>query len=466
MKKSTLITLVVFAGLLAGAVWSVTRKAERGITRVSLTAVKKEQIDRLELTGKNPIELKKQGDKWVLGNGKDADPRAVNDAVEAVARIDTSDLVTRNSERFADLEVNDEKGTRVKAFAGAQKVAEFVVGKAGPQGTHVRFEDEVYLVKALYPYVFSKQASAWHKLKLFEDKVEDVSRVEVALAGSPAYALVKDADKWKFEDPTIVPEGFRFDANTANALVSALVGLSAKEILEKDPGAETTKLGEGADKVAFVAKDGARREVLLGAAKDDGSLHAQVVGKPDVYLLATWTAKNVRKAASDLRDLSIVKLEKEKVKKLEVLDGKNQVVFEKQGADWKIATSSEKVPDDFQLDPGAVDRRLSSLATARAMKAADASVKATGLEKPQAQVKATLEDGTTVALLFGADVKDEGRDAFYARGNADPETYLVGKWVKDSLTGGLTTFKKMPPPQMPQGLPPGFNIPGIPMGGQ
>src|SRR5512137_1425314 len=130
MKKSTVIVVVVFIALLGGAYLLMSKKPERGITRISFSAVDKDKIDRVVIGGPNATELKKQGDKWQLASGKDADADAVKRLLEAIPKVDSADLVTKDTARFADLEVSDEKGTTVAASANGVEVAKFVVGKA------------------------------------------------------------------------------------------------------------------------------------------------------------------------------------------------------------------------------------------------------------------------------------------------------------------------------------------------
>ena len=105
MKKGTIIAAAVFAALLVAAVMSTHRKPERGITRLSFATLDKSRIDRLEIAGPNPVELKKGAAVWTLANGHQADQAAVEAALDALTRIDTADLVTSSSARFAELEV-------------------------------------------------------------------------------------------------------------------------------------------------------------------------------------------------------------------------------------------------------------------------------------------------------------------------------------------------------------------------
>jgi hypothetical protein len=450
MKKSTVITVLIFLGLLAGVVLNMEPKIERGITRVSFAALDSSSIDQIVITGKNPIEMKHQDQGWVLGDGRRANANAVKRLVEAIPKIDSSELVTKNPDRFAEFEVDGEKGAGVAAYSQDHPVAEFTVGKSASDGAYVRIGNSVYLVKRVYPHVFSKKSSAWHKLDLFDAKLDwkKVTRVDLSPASGKPYALVKKNDKWEIEDPKAVPEGFRFDHSAASSLVMSLVLSRASDIIFDDPGVEKTGLGNGYDVLAFVDQAGKRHELHLGTATDKGDVYAKVVGRDDVYLLTKYSARKLKKQATDLRDMKIIDLDPEKVTRLSIADGKQTLVFEKQGSMWKIGKTSEKIPDGFELDDKLIERRLQALANAQAIKLSDdGSPAKTGLIRPVATVSAVLEEGPDVTLTFGKQTKTDDREAVYAQGNIDQAIYLVSKYSLTNLTSGLIAFKKRPAPQ-------------------
>jgi hypothetical protein len=449
MKKSTLIALVVFLALGIGVVVTMTRKPEAGISRVSFAGINKDDIDRVEVTGKNPITLVKQEGAWKVENGKAADSAAIDRMLESIPKLKSSELVTKSADRYAELEVDDEKGARVKAFKGRELLAELVVGKFASGGAYVRIGDAVYTAGGINAGTFSREKSTWLERKLLDDKLADVKKVEVALLGQKPYALVAEGDVWKVEDAKLLPKDFRFDSNAARALVTSLVTLRAKDILDVDPGIEKSGLSDKADLLAYSIEQGTgeikttvRRELRLGLSLEDKSVYAQVSGKADIVTLPEYTVKNLKKAVTDFRDLKMMDFDKDKVTKLVINDGKLKLTLLKQGAEWKIESSSEEIPKDFELDAMGVTRRLTTLQNARAAKVVDVPEASAGLNAPVAEVVATLEDKKTVKVAFGKSLKDEERDMIFARGNADKAIYLVTKWTRENLCGGLKTFKK------------------------
>ena len=107
MKKSTLVAVLVFAALVLVVILISGDRSERGITRISFAQVDTSLIDRIVVTGKNPVELQKEGESWKVADGRKADESAVKRVLEAVGKITSSDLTTRDQGRYEELEVND-----------------------------------------------------------------------------------------------------------------------------------------------------------------------------------------------------------------------------------------------------------------------------------------------------------------------------------------------------------------------
>jgi hypothetical protein len=459
MRRSTLISIAVFLALLVAVMLRVGRQTERGISRISFAEVAIDTTDRLEISGSNAVELTKDGEIWRLANGREADRNAVRQLLEAIPTIASSDLVTREPNRFSDYQVDAEGGTGVQVFSGERWLAAFVVGKSAPGGAYLLVDGGVYRAPRLPTGLFSRPSSAWLERRLFKDPIEEVAKVEVKLGEGNAYALVNQDGKWELEDSSVAPEGFRFDAKEAQRLATALLNTRAMEFLAEDPGVETTQLDENADLLAYTLKAeegiGERRELRLGAKTEGAEVYAQVSGSNDIITLAEGTARGLRKPVSDLRDLSMIRVDKEKVVELQIVDRENRLVLQKKDTGWEIATSSQKVPDDFEPDQSQVAHRLARFAGMQAVSLADSKApKKTGLGRPSAEITATLEDGSVVTLAFGKETEEEGRKFVYARGNADEEIYWVTRFSRETLTGGLDTLKETGPAPVPGGIDP------------
>lgn len=447
MSKNTLIAVAAAAVLVVWAALSATTSSERGISRIDFSAAAPESITDIKLSGKYEASLKKEGEDWKV-DGKRADGAAVKRLTDAIAKVKSSDLVTKSESRYEELEVDDAKGLKVLAMAGPKTVAEFTVGKASKGGTHVRKGDEVYSVTGVFPTVFGKDTAGWRDKKLFTVDKKDIAKASVKLASGTSYDLVKEGELWKLADMSVLPEGFRFDHAIAERVITTLAGLRVKEYVSEDPGAEATGLGAGFDSLTFSAGD-TSYVVQLGKSTESGDVYGQVVGGEGLFLVAQYNVGNLRKLPTDMRDLKVIDVATDKVVALEITHGAEKVSFEKKEKDWSLKSSSPKPAEGFELDINAIARRLSSLARARAMGVAP---EGTALGRTTAKAVMTLEDGSKVELVLGAETKRDDKSFYLAKGNIDGLVYEMASHQLNGLMGTLESFKKQPPPPMGGGM--------------
>lgn len=441
MKKSTLLALVVFVALAVAAAMTLRQEPQRGITHLSLGNVDAAAVDRVLIGADDGISLEKKDGEWTLG-GVRAEAASVQRIVESLAGARSSDLASRNPERWPELEVDDEKGARVRLFSGGKTVADAVIGGAVRGGSYVRTGQEVYAVDGIYRASFTRDRTGWIERKVFFDQPEVVERVEVALAGAAPYALVKKDDKWQLEDPALLPAGQRFDGDAAAQLVRSIATARAEDVLAAEPD-QPTGLGEGADVLRFTVTGDAEPRVLMLGSAATGGVYARSSAREHVLTMSTSTAGGLRKKVEDLRDLSFVDVDPGRVERLAIVDGNERLALAKREGTWEIAESSQPPAADFTLDPAAVMRRLAMLGRAAAVAEATQPL-ASGAAS--ATVTATLDDGSTVVAAFGSPSTWQEREVVAATGNADDKTYFVEKAMRDQLVAGLDSFKRTAPP--------------------
>ncbi len=457
MKKSTLIILAVFVVLAGFAFVHFRKPAERGITRLALPKIDAKDVDGLSVTGPMAVELTKSGDAWTLTDGREADQSAVTRAIEAGAKVQSSDLLARGTEHYAAYEVDDAKGTHVTFKKDGKTVSEFIVGKSLSGGaTAVRVGDDVYAVKGVAAGLFAKPASTWLERRLFTQNVGDATKLEVKLAGEEPYALVKDKDAWTLEGG--VPADFKLDGGVAAGLVAQVVALRAKDVL-----ATATPASPPEDVFVITWKDGSSAVHIPRTPADGDNLHAVIDGKPRTFVVSDGNVGSLRKRKLDLRDASLMSFDNTKAVGLTIVDGASKTVLAKKKGVWELVSSSEKTPPGFVFDPTAVERRVTQIANAKGMRIAD-DVKDNGIAQSKTKVSVKLEGGKEETLVFGAQTKDDNRDVIYARGNTG-HVVIATVYVRTNLAGGVSSFAKRGvsdesdalsklDPQALQGLPP------------
>jgi hypothetical protein len=192
----------------------------------------------------------------------------------------------------------------------------------------------------------------------------------------------------------------------------------------------------------FTAGSGDARTLRIGAKQEDGSVYARASTRPELVTLPDSLAKSLRKPLTEMRDMTLMSVDANAAKRLEIVKDKDRLVLEKDGDAWKVAESTKEAPKDFVLDPMAVTRRISAIGSARGVATAGENARDAGLEKPAESASVTLADGSVVTLAFGKDTKAGETEGAFARGNADDETYVVNKVTRNNVLGGIETFAK------------------------
>jgi hypothetical protein len=160
-----------------------------------------------------------------------------------------------------------------------------------------------------------------------------------------------------------------------------------------------------------------------------GNLYAKRNDEKRVFLVADFQESSMNKSTFDLRDKSLLKVERDKVDNVTIDAGGKPVELAKNGADWQITK-----PITARADFSAVDGLVGRVETAQ-MKSIEsdnpqpADLKKYGLDKPAITV--TLGQGSSRAVLaFGGKAAEE---TIYARDLSKPQVVTVDKTLGEDL---------------------------------
>src|SRR6185437_10548698 len=96
---------------------------------------------------------------------------------------------------------------------------------------------------------------------------------------------------------------------------------------------------------------GKDRKLLLGQKTPTGSdLYARLPDKPRVFLVPSYVESSFNKSPFDLRDKTILKIDRDKVDSLTIDTPDHTIKVVKQGADWRLTQ-----PIDARADFGTVE---------------------------------------------------------------------------------------------------------------
>ncbi|WP_224245392.1 DUF4340 domain-containing protein [Hyalangium gracile] len=194
-------------------------------------------------------------------------------------------------------------------------------------------------------------------------------------------------------------------------------------------------------------KDGAiTLDDLNGASKTLGLVPVRKEGDAQLYMVSAPVAQGLRKRLTELRDLSLLSFDPQKVTRLSIQAGGKKTVVVKDGSTWKL-TQPEKLPAGFEFDPSRVDAQLSELKGLRAARWLETPVSDAdaGLGKPSAVVELTLEGGGTQSLRFGKETTSAtGAAELFVKGAVDTAVYATHLGQRTRFEPGVELFKKLP----------------------
>ncbi len=280
-----------------------------------------------------------------------------------------------------------------------------------------------------YLYYDSKRGTTDEKKdeKVFSDvQAEKIEQVTVKSEKGETATAQKQGDKWQVTQPAAAPA----DDAEISGITSSLSSLSISRVIDeqatdfKQYGLEPARIEVG---FRYGGRD---RRLLLGQKTPTGSdIYARLPESARVFIVPSYVESTFNKSAFDLRDKTILKIDREKVDQVEIETPERTIKIAKQGADWRLAA-----PVEGRADFGAVEGLIGRLNTTQ-MKAittanADAAaLKQYGLDKPAATIR-VMSGSAQAGLAIG---KSAGEGAVYARDLSRPMVFTVESALADEL---------------------------------
>ncbi|HEX9508681.1 MAG TPA: DUF4340 domain-containing protein [Myxococcales bacterium] len=463
MKKGTLILIGVFAVLLVIVLATRERQVSVGIVKFELPPIEKDKVVAIEIAGPKAASLEKEGAGWTVADPAKpdqkhpADEQQINSALDAYKETKVHDLVSDKSERQTEFEIDDAKALKVRITSQGAPSVELLLGKPTRSGgVYIRQakSNAIFTAEGRFPWMAKRDVSAWRKRSIIGAKLEDVLEVAVHPKDQESYVLTNSGDGggWKLKEGTKLPDRFRYDASAGQGLVQQLVNLRAQDFIDSPGSDESLGFAGPHSFVEAKLKDGKQVRVHLGQEQESKETKSKAVavrleGDPQVYLVPPYTANILQKRAADLRDLSLLSFEAQKVSKLSVVSAGKKTVVAREGDTWKVL-EPKKLPSGFEFDPARITAELNMLRGLKASRLIDGKVEPaqSGLSKPTTQVDLTLEGGAHQSLTFGKEAKSDKGKEVYVKGSADALTYAISDGQRSRFDSGVEMFKKLPPP--------------------
>jgi hypothetical protein len=293
-----------------------------------------------------------------------------------------------------------------------------------------------------YLYYDSKREPADDKKqeKVFagvqSDKIEQVT---VKSVSGDHTTVEKQGAAWQVTQPAPVPA----DGAEISGITSNLASLEVQRVIDeqatdfKQYGLDPARIEVG---FKFAGKD---QKILIGQKTPTGSdLYAKVPDKARVFLVPSYLEATFNKSSFDLRDKTILKIDRDKVDHVEIETPDQTLKLAKQGADWRLTS-----PTDARADFGAVEGIIGRLNTTpmkaivsgetKDAKEPPRDLQEYGLDKPAATVRVT-SGSAQAGLAIG---KSAGDGIVYARDLSRPLVFTVEQALLDELRKPAGDFR-------------------------
>jgi hypothetical protein len=242
------------------------------------------------------IELTKSGEDWKLTKPVDAKANQANvkSLLDNLKTLKVTETIDATSSAYAKYGVSDDKGLHAVFSKGGAVVLDARFGENGGRGQMTRIvgKDGVYAVKGYSSYLYARDAKGWRDLSLFKFEEADVTAATIENEHGN-FSFTKDGENWKgkFAKGKGTPEPIKeFDDSKVKDFVRAYKTLNADGFAEKGKTAADVGLDKPLATIQLTLKDGAKRDVAVGATAEGSSRWVKVTGSDDIWSISSWAA--------------------------------------------------------------------------------------------------------------------------------------------------------------------------------
>jgi hypothetical protein len=254
------------------------------------------------------------------------------------------------------------------------------------------------------------------KDKVFTVQADQIDEITVKSESGEQTTLRKSGTEWQLAQPVTAQP----DSAEVSGLTSNLSSLEIGRMIEENPG-DLTEYGLAQPRIEVAFKSGGKeRRLQIGRKTPTGTdLYAKVADEKRVFLIPSYLEGTFNKKTFDLRDKTVLKLDRDKIDRLGITTPEHTVEFTKAGSEWQMSA-----PVKARADFTSVDSLVSRLNTLqmKSIIAPDATnLSEYGLDKPSATIR--LGSGSSQAVLLIGRNAGEGID--FAKDQSRPAVFTV-----------------------------------------
>jgi len=388
-EKKNLILFGILGALVVVAVLKkvVTQKndifTETGFRKLTSEDFIPSDISRIEVyrgdKKDDKIVLVKDGESWAVDSRFNApgDGKKITDFVEKIQSIE-GEFRAESKDILDDFQISDKKGIHLifSKTEGKEPISHIVLGKStGGQNSFIRLagENKIYSVDVNLNYelgiyaskgVEEPKAKQWTDLSVLNLDKETINKIDIStptrsVSFKKEEVVKKEGKKSKTGEKEVskaeekkeytwkVTKGKyrKIKEGKINQLLSGISNISASDVV--DP-AKLKKFDKNTPTytVEILTEGGEKK--IISAYRPLNSSDAYVTlngSEKTLYQIDSHVFTNIFKKGNELFELKGIKANVVDVKKFEIKDGKDELLFEKdKGEKWALAGSMTGIP--------------------------------------------------------------------------------------------------------------------------
>jgi hypothetical protein len=421
---STLVLIVVLAGLGAYIYFVLNKQPESGTASTKEKVFASLQADKIEevkvtTSAGDATTVKKENGGWqiVQPAAAKADESEVGGITSALGSIEINRVVDENPSNLNDYGLSNPRIEIDFKASGDKGYRKLLIGEKSPTGGDLfakrNDEKKVFLIPAFQESTFDKKTFDLRDktlIKFDRDKVDSI----VVTAGSKSVAFAKEGSDWNIKRPLQT----KADFGSVEGLVGKVQSAQMKSIAAADVGNDAKKYG--LDKPQATVEFGAgssKATLLVGGKADDNTVYARDASKPAVVTIDKTLVDDLSKGADEYRIKDLFQFRAYNANHVEITRGEQKIVLDRAKGQGDNAQDKwhRASPNPADLDRDKVDAVLAKLANMRASSFADSTAK-TGLDKPTRTIYVKFDDNKKEErATFG-----KAGDDVYASRNGEP----------------------------------------------
>lgn len=443
--RTTLVLFGVLALLSLGYYFLELKEVEKE-AKTKLVSFQEEEVSSFSIRrGEKVITLERGENGWRMSEPVEdrADEKEIIALLGNVIRAKTERTLDASGDSLADFGL--QTPPIIFTVHLKEKETPFIleVGNTTPAGFSVyarrKGEEKILLAPDTVKTSLEKDAFAFRSKVLLSFAQEAVQAVSLRTDSLRVRLERHEKGKWRITEPIQVAA----DSGKVSDLLRSLTQDQIQTFPDKPASLKMVGLDPPRGEIRLALDGGTEATLFLGVKKKEGGqkkeggVYARRSREEQVLVLKETFLKEIPKQVADLRDRTLLAVDREKVDTIELVTPKGRTVLSKAGGTWSM-----KEPEEASADQRMVNDLLWVLTSTRVKEFVDddaKTLKPYGLDAPPVTVRLLDPQGKPLSTLTLAKASnDEGA---YVRVGDSQAVTLVEARLYEQLDKGPFDFR-------------------------